>query len=55
MNVWLAISVSSADTGLGINYSIQSVYFVCMALACQKFRGAGALAAAADGGANRAQ
>ena len=53
MNIWLAIASFKVDAGYGINYSIQAVYFTLIALACQKFRGAGALAAA-EGGANRA-
>ena len=53
MNIWLAIASFPVDAGYGINYSIQAVYFTLIAVACQKFRGAGALAAA-EGGANRA-
>jgi hypothetical protein len=50
MNVWLAISVFKLDASLGINYILQAFYFCIIALACQRFRGAGALAAAINDG-----
>jgi len=49
MNIWLGIAAFDLNAGIGINYFIQAIYFVIIAICCQAFLSHSAAMARADG------